>query len=232
MMCDNRKHELKNKEKSMKNSVVVRFEAGAVEEALSKLGVPMNVLQEAVQAGYLSRITRTTNDARNAAGFYQWNETVRSLRDNMVVYNWQCSDEGNLPIIIHPEKKIAIAVSSGDQNTGKIDAMPCSKSSKGPRTAAAVKCNAEQLMLPGFEPLQLQGVVDMESKYPTWLLLFYTDMDKLRAELSFPVSMDCDGHISGWHERIILPEFPIDPNYLVVEPDFGPDIDIKIARKG
>jgi hypothetical protein len=39
---------------------------------------PLAVLEEALQAGYVSRSSCTANDAPNAAGFYQWNETLCS----------------------------------------------------------------------------------------------------------------------------------------------------------
>jgi hypothetical protein len=211
---------------------VVKFEIKDVEAALSHLGVPMRVLNEAVQTGYLSRISRTANDAPNAAGFYQWNETLRSLRDSMVSLQWQRNDDGNWPTMVHPEKKISIAVSSGNQNTGKVNGIPSTKSSKGPRTAQAVNANQQMYLGPDFEPQV--STCEVDSQNETWLLLFYTDAEELRAELSLPVKIDCEGHVNAWRERIILPTFPLDPDPLAMlaEPDFGPDIDIKIARKG
>jgi hypothetical protein len=71
-----------------------------------------------------------------------------------------------------------------------------------------------------------------EANLPTWLLLFFADEKELRAaELSLPVNMDCEGHVSTWRERIILPALPTDPVLTLPESDFGPDVDIKIARK-
>jgi hypothetical protein len=216
----------------MQPSAIVRFDAKDVEKALLRLDVPQCVLQEAVQAGYVSRISRTANDARNAAGFYQWNETVRSLRDNMATRDWQRNDDGNWPTTVHPERKLAVAVASGDSNTGDEKAIPCTKTSKGPRTKAAVNRNANQLQLPlpGFKPPQSNYVAGPQ--YPTWLFLFYTDTKELRAELSLPVNMNSEGFVSEWSERIVLPAIPLDPVVIVSEPNFGPDVDIKIVRKG
>jgi hypothetical protein len=209
----------------------MKFEIKDVEAALSHLGVPMRVLNEAVQAGYLSRKSRTANDAPNAAGFYQWNETLRSLRDNLASLQWQRNDDGNWPTMVQPEKKISIAVSSGNHNTGNVNGIPSTKSSKGPRTAQAVNAN-QQILGPDFEP-QLH-TCDVDSQNETWLLLFYADAKELRSELSLPVKIDCEGHVNAWQERIILPAFPFDPDPLAMltDPDFGPDIDIQIARKG
>jgi len=208
---------------------VVRWELIDVENALAGLSVPLKVLQEAVQAGYLGRISRTANDAPNAAGFYQWNDTLRSLRENMARETWRRSDTGNWPTTVHPENLLAIAVSSGNQHTGKETETPSTKAAKGPRTAKAVSINAHQSWLPGLEPLQEDLAPD--ANLPTWFLLFYADEKELRSELSLPVNMDSEGHVSTWRERIILPALPIDPVLTLPEPDFGPDVDIKIARK-
>lgn len=201
-----------------------------VQMALARLGVPIQILQEAVQAGYVSRISRTTNDAPNAPGFYQWNDTLRNLCENMKGLEWQRDDSGNWPTIVHPKKVLAIAVSSGNKNTGKAHAMPSTKNAKGTRTTNAVSINANQPWLPGFEFMQSDQ--DAEKSHPTWFLLFYTDEKELRAELSLPVKMDSEGHVSEWRERIILPTLSLDPEIKIPKPDFGPDVDIKIARKG
>ncbi|MBV8362011.1 MAG: hypothetical protein JO189_29375 [Deltaproteobacteria bacterium] len=207
---------------------MVRSELVDVEETLGKMGVPLKVLEEAVQAGYLAGISRTANDAPNAAGFYQWNDTLRSLRENMASQNWERNDAGNWPTTVHPDKLLAIAVSSGNADTGKETANPSTKALKGPKTARAVTINANQPWLPDFE---LEEEVAPEANLPTWLLLFYAAEKELRAELSLPVNIDSEGHVSAWRERVILPALPVDPVLTVPEPDFGPDVDIKIARK-
>lgn len=199
----------------------------SVDMALERLGVPRSVLQDAVKAGHLSRITRTGNDAPSAAGYYQWNDTLRSLRDGMVPHGWKRSDLANFSTAVHPENNLAIAVSSGDQNTGLSNKTPSTKRAKGPRTAQAVDTN--QGWIPGLEPET--ETADDDAKYPTWILLFFSGVDVLRAELSLPVKLGSDGHVSGWRERIILPPFSFDPSAVVPEPDFGPDIDIQITKK-
>lgn len=207
----------------------IRYEPEDVSAALKRLGVPLEILQEAVQAGYLGRISRTSNDAPNAGGFYQWNDTLRSLRENMVREGWHREDAGNWPTTVHADNKLAIAVSSGNELTGNPRATPSTKRAKGARTAQAVNCNRNQLWMPGFEPT----VPETDENRPTWLLMFFADDNELRAELSLPINMDDEGHVSGWRERIILPALTLDPEVRVriPEPDFGPDIEIKIAKK-
>jgi hypothetical protein len=199
-----------------------------VEEALARLGVPLIVLQEAVQAGFLGRHSRTANDAPNAAGFYQWNDTLRHLRENMARIDWLRNDDGNWPRTVHPEKLHAIAVSSGNANTGRRNATPSTKTAKGPRTLEAVSIN--ETWLPGLEPKESEPTTD--ASFPTWFLLFHADGAELQSELSLPVTMDDEGHVNAWRERIILPALPLNPDITMPAPDFGPDVDIKITKKG
>lgn len=201
-----------------------------VEAALTRLGVPLKVLQEAVQSGFVARIFRTSNDAPGAAGYYQWNETLRSLRENMALNGWRRSDKGGWPTTVHPDRLLAIAVSSGNQNTGLAHAVPSTKSAKGPRTMDAVDINADQPWIPGLEPAQPE--MEEQNDYPTWFLMFQKHGQEIRSELSLPVNIGRDGYIDYWQERIILPSLPTDPVVIPQTPDFGPDIDIKISKKG
>lgn len=208
---------------------VVRYEPEQVEEALARLGLELPILLEAVQAGYVSRISRTANDAPNAGGFYQWNDTLRSLRENSAARGWKRDDSGNWPTIVHPENLLAVAVSSGNESVGNPRATPSTGRPKGSRTAHAVEVNAAQGWLPGFEPQTAEPTAER----PTWLLMYFASRDELRAELSLPVSMDIEGRVVAWRERIILPKISLDPDAVVnaPAPDFGPDIEINIAKK-
>jgi hypothetical protein len=73
----------------------------------------------------------------------------------------------------------------------------------------AIVANQRQLvfpeMLPPVESLNAPGRA-------TWLLLVYRDVDarEMRCELSRPISMDSDGRVDGWAERIILNSRPFD----------------------
>jgi hypothetical protein len=65
--CDKRGSETGYR-KGREMQTAIWFEIDDVKTALERLSVPLAVLQEAVQAGYVSRISRTSNDAPNAAG--------------------------------------------------------------------------------------------------------------------------------------------------------------------
>lgn len=204
-----------------------------VREALQKIGVTLEILQEAVEAGYVARMSRTQNDAPNAGGLYQWNETVRTLREKLAAIGWERDDDGGLPTVINQYGTIAICVSSGDDNTG-TGVTPSTKYHKGPRTVGLVESNA-QIEFPFIVELQRARVKANRdaNSVATWTLLFHLAPKEIRSELSLPVSIDDGGQISGWKERIILPEIPLDggDDYRHTrEPDFGPDVDIEIRR--
>jgi hypothetical protein len=151
------------------------------------------------------------------------------LREQLAVRGWERSNEGGFPTIVGPRKDFALCVSSGDQNTGIAAKIPSTKNHKGPRTADRVESNAQLLLFPDMET---QIRFD-DPGISTWFLLFYTDEQEVRSELSLPVVMD-GGQISRWKERIILPPISRDGGDGVrkpIEPDFGPDIDIEIRRK-
>jgi hypothetical protein len=200
-----------------------------IENALARLGLTAAPLTQAIQHGHLARCSCTANDAPNAPGYYQWNATLRGLREGLVVHDWSRCDDGNYATIVSPDGSIAISVASGNIDTGSPAANPCTRSSKGPNTAAAVHINAAQLEL--FPRSSPPPVHDGNETRATWLLLFYTDAKEIRSELSLPVSIDAEGNIMAWKERIILPAQPIDSDVSLPEPDFGPDVNIEISRQ-
>ena len=208
---------------------VIHDKPEEVEMALSRLGLTAAPLLRAVRAGYLSRISRTANDAPIAAGFYHWNETLRTLRDELVVLGWTRVDEQMFSTILSPDGRVAISVSSGDEATGSPRGFPRTKRDKGPCTADAIYANVQQLDL--FKATS-EPDADKEMDCFTYVLLFHADATELRAELSLPVSLDENDHIDSWRERIILRTQPLDPEGAAApEPDFSPDIDIDVQRR-
>jgi hypothetical protein len=198
-----------------------------IDAALARLGLTLAPLRRAVAAGYLARISCTANDAPNAPGYYHWNATLRGLREELVTIDWSRCDDGNFSTIVHPSNKVAIAVASGNEDTGIVEAVPTTRCAKGPNTAAAVTVNIAQLEL---FPIEAPPVHDGHERV-TWFLLFYADRHELRAELSLPVFIDAEGQIQAWRERIILPSEPLESEAIIPEPDFGPEVDIDVRRR-
>ena len=211
--------------------VAIWSEPEEVEAALARLGLALAPLLMAVSRGHLAAISRTSNDAPNAAGFYQWNETLRTLREELATYDFTRSNVRGYATALRADKRMAIAVSSGDEGAGVIGANPSTKQVKGPCTVAAVGLNATQLEL--FPSLILMPKPDVAGlECLTWILLFRATPKVLSAELSLPVTVDDEGQIKAWRERIILPAQPLDTPSKIPEPDFGPDVEIEIQRRG
>lgn len=209
--------------------VAIRSEPDDVEAALARLGLAIAPLVVAVNRGHLAAISRTANDAPNAAGFYQWNETLRTMREELALFGFTRSDAGGYSTALRADKHMAIAVSSGDEGTGIAAANPSTRQVKGPRTIAAVSSNATQLELFPDEIMMPSPSGDVERL--TWILLFRAAVTELRAELSLPVTMNDGGQISAWRERIILPTQQLDSTFTIPEPDFGPELEIEIQRR-
>ncbi len=205
-----------------------------VRRELAALGLTLEPLQDAVLRGFTAGISRTENDAPTATGFYHWNETVRTLRENLAASSWRRRNENGLPTMVNPDKSLAVCVSSGDENTGLADKNPSTKNHKGPRTAEFVALNFEQIdMFPDLRPVVESNQTGSSTR--TWTLLFCTDTDRheLRSELSLPILIGVGGQINGWIARIILPVIRLDGGggTETAEPDFGPDVDIDIRRR-
>ncbi len=211
--------------------VAIWSQPDEAEAVLARLGLAAAPLQIAVSRGYLAAISRTANDAPNAAGFYQWNETLRALREELAAFEFTRSNVRGYATARRADKRMAIAVSSGDEATGITQANPSTKQVKGPCTVAAVSSNAAQLELFPDAVLMPPPAADDEIECLTWILLFHASGTELRAELSLPVIMDDGGQIRTWRERIILPAQPLDTGVTLPEPDFGPEVEVEIQRR-
>lgn len=207
------------------------IENASVEERLSQLGVEESALVEIVRRGYLAFASCTPNDPPLYPGFSAWASMVRGLREYLLP-EWERSDENNYSLVINPEGTVAIAVATGDENTGRVEAMPTTKSSKGPSTVEVVTSNQSQLELPYFPPVPAPARAGEEQRM-TWILLAHRAQGEVRCELSLPTSMGVDGRVDGWRERIILKSIPTDPEALEIpapQPN-QPDIDVDVKRR-
>lgn len=211
---------------------VIRFEGADVATRLAQLGLEQADLHEPVSQGMFARSECTPNDPPLAPGLITWLRTVRVLREKLIPKQWTRSDEGNYPLVVNPEGNVAIAVASGDENTGNANANPMTKSPKGPRTQSAIEVNQYQNSL--FEAFPEFEIPETpHNDRITWILLQHYDQAKkeVRFELSLPSSYS--GKIDGWNERIILTALPFDPTVAIPVPVLPnlPDIDIPLIRR-
>src|SRR5579871_1828736 len=172
---------------------------------LAELGITEDLLMQAVQRCLTAWASCTANHPQLFGGISQWAETVCALRETLIPLGWYRSDDGNLPLTINRAGNVAITVATGDESTGQPEESPCTKSSKGPRTASAIEVNRRQLTLFGDIRLLPEDLSRVNGRM-TWLLLVHRDMNtrQLRCELSRPIEIGDDGRVDGWAERIIL----------------------------
>ncbi len=200
-----------------------------VKRRLKSLGLTVDVLLDAVRAGFTGRSTCSELDPPMYPGQTMWAHTVRRLRQCTAPIGWKPDNSSNYCVALSPEG-IAIAVATGDANTGRPHAIPSTSSPKGPCTVEAVALNQLplDLRLPGEEePPQPADVTQRQ----TWLLLIHLDHSEVRAELSLPSGLDEQDRVTGWRERIILPSVDFDPNQIQLPPDDSGDIDIDVRRR-
>lgn len=201
-----------------------------VERRLRSLGLTTEILLDSVRAGLDGRLSCTELDPPMFPGQTMWAHTLRRLRQRTTLHNWTPNDDGNYSVALSPDKLIAVAVSTGNENTGHPTTMPTTMSRKGPRTAEVVAAN--QLILDLRLPGEASPVIAGSQQRETWLLLIHMDDSEVRAELSLPLTIDEFDFVSGWRERIILPSVEFGPSEIDLPVDDSPDIDIAVRRRG
>ena len=171
---------------------------------LRELGLSEELLLEAIRAGYEHAGEFTSHDPPSARGISVWRVVVRTLRDRLVPDGWLVENPHNYALTVHPSREWAIAVARGDYATAQTGDRLTTQSPKGPMTRRVVEQN-RQLSFSDSAP-------DVWSVYSptgvrTWILLYYWDERagedaELNCELSLPLRMDDQGHVSEWEERI------------------------------
>lgn len=190
----------------------VLVECEAVDR-LTELGLGAELIERVVRRADAEASTCTPLDPPILEGLTRWGRTTRFLREELIPAGWRHDNPRNFARTIHPSGEFAIVVSSGDELTGLVgqvgqaELRPATKYPKGYATVRAVGQN-EQLTL-DFGDLELpdDGRAVDAGALLTWFLMFHTDEDGFRVELSLPDAI-IDGRITSWAERIILPVFP------------------------
>jgi len=213
----------------------VYSEPFSVTRRLEALGLKLDALLDSVLAGAQKRRACTKLHPPMFPGLAQWAETTHRLRERHIPEGWAPTDDSNYSLIVSRNGKTAIAVASGDENTGLVEGCPATSSPKGPHTMSAVA--AHQLALDLEIPPELEAILEAFSVDPnreTWLLLtHWSERDGLvevRAELSLPLAIAENQKVIGWRERIILPSTSLGPTDIEF-PKHTPDLDIDVRKR-
>jgi hypothetical protein len=221
----------------MKSSVTIHEEPHDRRRRLAQLGLKEEWLIKAVRVGQAAKASCTVNDPPSFGGTSLWALAVRTIREQTLPHGFDRSDEGNLPFTINASRNLAIAVATGDSDTGDPKGSPCTKHPHGPRTRDAVDANQYCLNF-GQTPVTPEAL-DAINLRETWILLINSNLEKRKvsSELSRPVNMDEGGRVDGWAERIILDDIPLDADEVRLpgEGDNGPqspEIVLDVKRRG
>ena len=90
-----------------------------VEARLQGLDPALNqdLMLEANMRGYEARLEATPAHAPTAAGTLHWHAFVPALRLALKVQDWSIKDHKNCPLIISPDRSMAIVVMTGNSET-------------------------------------------------------------------------------------------------------------------
>jgi len=193
-------------------------------------GLMIEQVQDVVMAGVHARTNGTHHHPKTYPGYSQWAETVRALRDVTVPLGWSPTDKNNFPLCVHDDRLLAIAVQTGDRETGTTG-IPSNRAPKGASTEHAVAVNVRQLSLFEAEEIPLLPSASDGADHIMWILLYHVAHNEVRFELSLPSKM-VGGKIRSWQERIIFPAISLDGTQINFGDDDGPEFDVSVERKG
>ena len=188
---------------------------------LAELGLTIELIERVVRRADAEASMCTALDPPMMEGLTRWGRMNRFLREELIPAGWRFDNPRNLPRTIHPSGEFAIVATTGDELTGLAGLLPATKYLKGDATVQAIVIN-EQLTLDfdDFAPGPDDIPVGDSGEMLTWFMMFHTEEEAFRVELSLPNAIT-DGRITSWAERIILPVFPRDDDRLTspVTPD-------------
>ena len=206
----------------MEYSAKVRTEQFDVTNRLETLGLSLDILSDVVRAGYHAWSNCTDIDPPLFPGLSMWANMVRRSRERLLPKGWSPCDDGNYSTILSPCGGFALAIATGDENTGNVNFIPATQSPKGPRTVDAVRVNSKQLTLDLLHPSERLPTPAMDKSttdITTWILLVRRCEFSVHSEVSLPLHLDEQQRVKGWKERLILPSN-----------DFAPDDDFKFSN--
>jgi len=207
------------------------------EEAVVRLA------EQGLRAAYFEAAIRRGHDIasrvlpvhpRTYRGQVMWAETTGEVRTQLFTTGdeWQAGYTDNYETAYNLERRMAIAVVSGNAHTGERSfEHPKTARKKGPATEKRVYRNRVGQQVFELPEFQDEPPADDE-QCELWFLLMNARNNCMYSELSLPLAMGANLRIAEWRERIILP--PILLTGIVVspiEPDLDTPPEIHVGRK-
>lgn len=215
-------------------------EHGGHEEQLAELGLKYEYFEQLVREGEEARAAATKDDANNAAGTFDYFARVRTLRHLLrTEQHWHRYDPKQSPLIVNPDKSMAIGVLLGDARTG-LPGNPQPRSHRPAGVAKESLVARNQDLHPALFQLplgedELEAQLDDEyARLATWYLLTFRysarkqGFVEVRSELSLPSRVGPhSGKIDSWDRRILLPTMRFKKTFDYPDGDTGFDVAVE-----
>lgn len=187
----------------------VTVDTDAVAARLSELHptLDMVLLREVSEHGYRRRVEATDMHSTTAAGTFHWHESIFALRTMLSERGWRKEDVSNCPLIVSPDRTIALSLMTGDNETGWPQGNPSNQAQKGAVLETAVARNQQQLKL--FDAKYVSATLsNRQEATQLWVVLYHVAVGtsgntEIRMEVSLPSEFE-KKRIVGWRERLIL----------------------------
>ncbi len=197
---------------------------------LESLGLTAGDLIEVVKRAVGAKAAAVPTFPANAAGQLSYIFGTGALREVLLAKGWQMDRMGNIESTYNPAIGIKIVFQNADSACDdRRD--PKAISDKGPAACRAV--DSGQLSL--FPEIDAKcSAIEARENAALWYLFVHINGDDVRAELSFPKSIE-DRQFSGFNERIyIIKEdewMSIAPRAEQDADAAAPDFEIEVTRK-
>jgi hypothetical protein len=176
-------------------------------EQLRALGLTVDVFQNVMRSIYGKMNEVTEHHAVGAKGVAAYQHAVPSLRAQLCPTGWMPENSGGVELVISPDRRSAIMVSSADANTGTLT-HPTNKNDKGPNVQKTVSGGSQLSLELSLPPTTTDRQDEVASRnFKIWWFLYHVDEKngELRCELSLPAEISSKGYVSRWADRIIIP---------------------------
>jgi hypothetical protein len=206
------------------------FEGALALAGLQQLGIPLEVLVEAVQRAEVERRSCSPFEPSTAPGYKGWAGGLGVIAERMNDLGWTKKESRGLPRVVSPDGTHAVTLALGDSNTGIRGQLPRTKHPRGEVSICLVQTNTAQLDLPlvdarGKSLIPPGKGEDDDSAVTYWLLIYSDGKEVLRAELSLPIGLDDEGRLAFWEERILL---DLPGTHAAVARDEEPPLDLPV----
>ena len=151
-----------------------------------------------------------------------WGETVASLAFGLNRYGWERENYAGVDLVVERRRGFALLVTAGDAAAGD--------ERYNPQVRYERREMIQELVNGHFDTLW--GSAD-RPEWQVWFLLHCLTSAALRAELSRPAWVGQGGFVTGWVERVLLPEMGFAGPDPATRGDGAapPEVDVEVQRR-